>query len=149
MKGASGSLLSWRTCADLELLKVVKPITYQDTPTVDRPTHHQVSRLVPWTRQVERLPSSAPHQRKRTTIFQTTQTCAIPCGQTTRKKQLSQDEEVGVIERAEGPTKVQDVLNLKAPTSVSVVRSLLGMTNYCARFIEGYATLTEPQIPNT
>ncbi len=45
---------------------------------------------------------------------------------------------------APDPTKVQDILNLKAPTSVTEVRSLLGMTNYCARFIEGYATLTEP-----
>ena len=42
------------------------------------------------------------------------------------------------------PAKVQDILNLKAPSSVTEVRSLLGMTNYCARFIEGYATLTEP-----
>ena len=47
---------------------------------------------------------------------------------------------------APDPTKVQDILNLKPPTSVTEVRSLLGMTNYCARFIEGYATctLTEP-----
>ena len=42
------------------------------------------------------------------------------------------------------PAKVQDILNLKAPSSVTEVRSLLGMTNYCARFIEGYATITEP-----
>ena len=33
---------------------------------------------------------------------------------------------------------------LKPPTSVTEVRSLLGMTDYCVRFIEGYATLTEP-----
>ena len=38
VKGTSGSLLSWRTSTDLELLRVVKPITYQDTLTVDQLT---------------------------------------------------------------------------------------------------------------
>ena len=42
------------------------------------------------------------------------------------------------------PAKVQDILNLKAPSSVTEVRSLLGMTNYCVRFIEGYAIIIEP-----
>ena len=45
---------------------------------------------------------------------------------------------------APDPTKVQDILDLEAPTSVTDVRSLLGMVNYCARFIKGYATTTEP-----
>ena len=42
------------------------------------------------------------------------------------------------------PKKVEDVVNLQTPTSASEVRSLLGMTNYCSRFIPDYATKTEP-----
>ena len=40
--------------------------------------------------------------------------------------------------------KVKDILNLKSPTSVTEVRSLLGMTNYVSRFIKGYSTITQP-----
>jgi len=40
--------------------------------------------------------------------------------------------------------KVRDIQNLKTPTDQSTVRSLLGMTNFFARFIPDYATLTEP-----
>ena len=46
---------------------------------------------------------------------------------------------------APDPKKVKAILDLKAPTSVTEVRSLLGMTNYCSRFIEGYATITQPK----
>ena len=45
---------------------------------------------------------------------------------------------------APDPKKVKAILDLKAPTSVTEVRSLLGMTNYCSRFIEGYAKITQP-----
>ena len=34
--------------------------------------------------------------------------------------------------------------NSRTPKDVSEVRSLLGMTNFCCRFIKNYATLTEP-----
>ena len=34
-----------------------------------------------------------------------------------------------------GPKKVESVINLPTPSTVSEVRSLLGMTNYCAKFI--------------
>ena len=40
--------------------------------------------------------------------------------------------------------KIEDIINLQTPTSASEVRSLLGMTNYCSRFIPDYATKTEP-----
>ena len=40
--------------------------------------------------------------------------------------------------------KIDDIVNLQTPTSASEVRSLLGMTNYCSRFIPDYATKTEP-----
>ena len=40
--------------------------------------------------------------------------------------------------------KVQVVVNLQTPSTPSEVRSLLGMTNYCSRFIPGYASKTEP-----
>ena len=39
--------------------------------------------------------------------------------------------------------KIEDIINLQTPTSASEVRSLLGMTNYCSRFIPDYATKTE------
>ena len=42
------------------------------------------------------------------------------------------------------PKKVEDVVNLHTPSTASEVRSLLGMTNYCSRFIPDYATKTEP-----
>ena len=42
------------------------------------------------------------------------------------------------------PKKVEDVVNLQTPSTASEVRSLLGMTNYCSRFIQDYATKTEP-----
>ena len=45
---------------------------------------------------------------------------------------------------APDPKKIEDIINLQTPTSASEVRSLLGMTNYCSRFIPDYATKTEP-----
>ena len=42
------------------------------------------------------------------------------------------------------PKKIEDIVNLQTPTSASEVRSLLGITNYCSRFIPDYATKTEP-----
>ena len=42
------------------------------------------------------------------------------------------------------PKKIEDIINLQTPTSLSEVRSLLGMTNYCSRLIPDYATKTEP-----
>ena len=45
---------------------------------------------------------------------------------------------------APDPKEIDDIVNLQTPTSASEVRSLLGMTNYCSRFIPDYATKTEP-----
>ncbi|CAB4033208.1 Hypothetical predicted protein [Paramuricea clavata] len=45
---------------------------------------------------------------------------------------------------APDPKKIDDIVNLQTPTSASEVRSLLGMTNYCSRFIPDYATKTDP-----
>ena len=42
------------------------------------------------------------------------------------------------------PNKVADVVDLQTPSTASEVRSLLGMTNYCSRFIPDYANKTEP-----
>jgi transposase InsO family protein len=42
------------------------------------------------------------------------------------------------------PKKIKDIVELDTPTNASMVRSLLGMANFCARFIPGYATITEP-----
>ena len=42
------------------------------------------------------------------------------------------------------PKKVADVVNLETPSTASKVCSLLGLTNYCSRFVPDYATKTEP-----
>jgi hypothetical protein len=42
------------------------------------------------------------------------------------------------------PSKVQDVLSLKAPTSVSDIRSFLGLARYYRRFIEGFFKICMP-----
>ena len=42
------------------------------------------------------------------------------------------------------PSLVQDFANTLPPKNVSEVRSLLGMSQYCAKFIQDYASITEP-----
>jgi hypothetical protein len=42
------------------------------------------------------------------------------------------------------PRKVRDVLSWKAPTSVSQIRSFLGLARYYQRFIEGFSKISKP-----
>ena len=42
------------------------------------------------------------------------------------------------------PQKVKAIRSITPPTSVSELRSFLGMTQFVSRYIEGYATITEP-----
>jgi hypothetical protein len=42
------------------------------------------------------------------------------------------------------PSKVQDVLSWKTPTSVSDIRSFFGLAGYCQRFIEGFSRISMP-----
>ena len=42
------------------------------------------------------------------------------------------------------PKKVSAIRNTSPPTTAHEVRSFLGMTNYCSRFILNYSTITEP-----
>jgi hypothetical protein len=44
------------------------------------------------------------------------------------------------------PSKVQDVLSWEAPTSVSDIRSFLGLVGYYRRFIEGFSKISKPMI---
>ena len=40
--------------------------------------------------------------------------------------------------------KVQDVLDAKAPTNVSQLRSYLGLINYCHKFVRNLSTVLKP-----
>jgi hypothetical protein len=40
--------------------------------------------------------------------------------------------------------KVRDVLNWELPTTVSEIRSFLGLTGYYRRFIEGFSKIVKP-----
>jgi hypothetical protein len=42
------------------------------------------------------------------------------------------------------PSKVQDVLSWKAPTSVSDIQSFLGLAGYYRRFIKGFSKISKP-----
>jgi hypothetical protein len=42
------------------------------------------------------------------------------------------------------PNKVQDVLNWKAPTSVTQVQSFLGLAGYYQRFILNFSKIVKP-----
>jgi hypothetical protein len=42
------------------------------------------------------------------------------------------------------PSKVQDVLSWKAPTSVSDIQSFLRLARYYRRFIEGFSKISKP-----
>ena len=42
------------------------------------------------------------------------------------------------------PKKVNAIKNAEAPKSQSEVRSFLGLTNYCSRFLQNYADITKP-----
>jgi hypothetical protein len=44
------------------------------------------------------------------------------------------------------PSKVQDVLSWKAPTSVSNIQSFLGLAGYYRRFIEGFLKIRKPMM---
>ena len=54
----------------------------------------------------------------------------------------------GMVFSADGmspdPAKVEVIKQAEAPTSVSDVRSLLGMTNYVSRFIRDYTDIVAP-----
>ena len=73
-------------------------------------------------------------------------------GLTLKKKKcaFSQDnlKYLGYIFSKEGlspdPDKVSALKDTSAPSNPTEVRSLLGMANYCLRFIPNYATITEP-----
>jgi hypothetical protein len=42
------------------------------------------------------------------------------------------------------PSKVQDVLSWKAPSSVDDIRSFLGLAGYYRRFLEGFSKISKP-----
>ena len=42
------------------------------------------------------------------------------------------------------PEKIKAISNLEKPTTIGELKSFLGMTNYCSRFIQNYSDVTEP-----
>ena len=44
------------------------------------------------------------------------------------------------------PSKIQDVLNWKAPTSVPEIRSFLGLAGYYRRFVPDFSKIARPMI---
>jgi hypothetical protein len=42
------------------------------------------------------------------------------------------------------PSKIQDVLSWKAPTSVVDIQNFLGLAGYYRRFIEGFSKISKP-----
>ena len=54
----------------------------------------------------------------------------------------------GMIFSADGvspdPKKIEAITHAPRPTTITGVRSLLGMTNYCSKFIVNYASITAP-----
>jgi hypothetical protein len=42
------------------------------------------------------------------------------------------------------PSKLQDVLSWKAPTSVGDIQSFFGLAGYYRRFIEGFSKVSKP-----
>ena len=55
---------------------------------------------------------------------------------------------VGHIISAEGvsvdPQKVEAILNWKPPTSVTKIRSFLGLARYYRKFVEGFSKIATP-----
>jgi hypothetical protein len=42
------------------------------------------------------------------------------------------------------PSKIEDVISWKAPTSVHDIQSFLGLAGYYQRFIEGFSKISKP-----
>ena len=92
--------------------------------------------------------TQSDHDRSLEAVFQRLKERGLTLNQRKCEYSKSKVEFLGYVFGGDGitpdPKKVEEIVNLQTPTSASEVRSLLGMTNYCARFIPDYATKTEP-----
>mgnify|MGYP001794018754 CR=1 FL=1 len=117
VEGTSGSLLSWKTSTDLELLKVVQPIITQSTPTVDQLTseYHDLFQGL----------GKLKNYQVKLHIDET----IPPVAQLHRHaKQLRRDEELGVIKRVEEPTAwVSPIVVEPKPKSPGNIRVCIDM----------------------
>jgi hypothetical protein len=92
--------------------------------------------------------TQSAHDKSLEAVFQRLKECGLTLNK--HKCEYGKDklEFYGYVFSGDGiapdPKKIDDIVNLQTPTSASEVRSMLGMTNYCSRFIPDYATKTEP-----
>ena len=92
--------------------------------------------------------SQEKHEQNLRCVFQRLKENGLTLNRTNCEFSKGRFEFFGYVFSEDGispdPKKVEDIVNLQAPTNASEVRSLLGMVNYCARFIPDYATKMEP-----
>lgn len=92
--------------------------------------------------------TQADHDSSLTTLFQRLKEKGLTLNRSKCEFNKSKLEFFGFVFSANGisadPKKVLAVQHASAPTCVTEMRSLLGMANYCSRFIPDFATVTEP-----
>ncbi|RXN24365.1 Retrovirus-related Pol polyprotein from transposon 412 [Labeo rohita] len=92
--------------------------------------------------------TQADHDKSLTAVFQQLKERGLTLNRKKCEFNKTQLEFFGFIFSAGGvsadPKKVDAIYHAKKPKDAAEVRSLLGIANYCSRFIPNFATVTEP-----